>query len=152
MGRDAPYHFLWRLLDPQVFATGEAFRRFPRSARERYFIRRTKEEMVGLDGRPLYPHRECSTFSYDLSPGSDGEQALYDATTTYLLHAYGRALDNRPAVRLAMSVFQRRLASSSHALLRSFERRIGKIEQSIGDLRSGPRERRRTQAPAARAR
>ena len=137
MGRDTPYHFLWRLLDPQVFATGEAFRRFPRPARERYFIRRTKEEMVGLDGRPLYPHRECSTFSYDLSPGPDGEQALYDATTAYLLHAWGRALDNRPAVRLAMSVFQRRLASSSHALLRSFERRIGKIEQSIDDLRSG---------------
>ena len=137
MGRDTPYHFLWRLLDPQVFANGEAFRRFPRSARERYFIRRTKEEMVGLDGRPLYPHRECSTFSYDLSPGPDGEQALYDATTAYLLHAYGRALDNRPAVRLAMSVFQRRLASSSHALLRSFERRISKIEQSIDDLRSG---------------
>ena len=137
MGRDAPYHLLWRLLDPQVFATGEAFRRFPRAARERYFLRRTKEEMVGLDGRPLYPHRECSTFSYDLSPGPDGEQALYEATTAYLLHAYGRALDNRPAVRLAMSVFQRRLASSSHALLRSFERRIGKIEQSIDDLRSG---------------
>ena len=137
MGRDAPYHFLWRLLDPQVFANGEAFRRFPRAARERYFIRRTKEEMVGLDGRPLYPHRECSTFSYDLSPGPDGEQALYDATTAYLLRAYGRALDNRPAVRLAMSVFQRRLASSSHALLRSFERRIGKIEQSIDGLRSG---------------
>ena len=93
--------------------------------------------MVGLDGRPLYPNRECSTFSYDLSPGPDGEQALYDATTAYLLHAYGRALDNRPAVRLAMSVFQRRLASSSHALLRSFERRIGKIERSIDDLRSG---------------
>ena len=50
MGRDSPYHFLWRLLDPQVFGTGEAFRRFPRPARERHFIRRTKEEMVGLDG------------------------------------------------------------------------------------------------------
>ena len=85
----------------------------------------------------IVPHGECSTFSYDLSPGPDGEQALYDATTAYLLHACGRALDNRPAVRLAMSVFQRRLASSSHALLRSFERRIGKIEQSIDDLRSG---------------
>ena len=137
MGRDSPYHFLWRLLDPQVFATGEAFRRFPRPARERHFIRRTKEEMVGLDGRPLYPNRECGTFSYDLSPGPDGEQALYDATTAYILHAYGRALDNRPAVRLAMSVFQRRLASSTLALLRSFERRIAKIERSIDDLRAG---------------
>ena len=137
MGRDSPYHFLWRLLDPQVFATGEAFRRFPRPGRQRHFIRRTKEEMVGLDGRPLYPNRECGTFSYDLSPGPDGEQALYDATTAYILHAYGRAIDNRPAVRLAMSVFQRRLASSTLALLRSFERRIAKIERSIDNLRTG---------------
>ncbi len=137
MGRDTPYHHLWRLLDPQVFATGEAFRRFPREARDRHFIRRTKEEMVGLDGTPLFRRRACDTFSYALSPGPDGEQALYDATTTYLRQTYDRALDNRPAVRLAMGVFQRRLASSTVAVLRSFERRIAKIEQTIDDLRSG---------------
>ena len=137
MGRDTPYHYLWRLLDPRVFATGEAFRRFPREARDRHFIRRTKEEMVGLDGTPLYRRRACDTFSYALSPGPDGEQALYDATTAYLRHAYNRALDNRPAVRLAMGVFQRRLASSTLAVLRSFERRTARIERTIDDLRSG---------------
>ena len=36
-----------------------------------------------------------------------------------------------------MSVFQRRLASSTRALLRSFERRIGKLERGIDALRSG---------------
>ena len=137
MGRDTPYHYLWRLLDPRVFATGEAFRRFPREGRDSHFIRRTKEEMVGLDGTPLFRRRACDTFSYDLSPGPDGERALYDATTAYLRHAYNRALDNRPALRLAMGVFQRRLASSTVAVLRSFERRIAKIEQTIDDLRSG---------------
>ena len=137
MGRDTPYHYLWRLLDPQVFATGEAFRRFPREARDRHFIRRTKEEMVGLDGAPLFWRRACDTFSYALSPGPDGEQALYDATTAYLRQTYDRALDNRPAVRLAMGVFQRRLASSTVAVLRSFERRIAKIGQTIDELRSG---------------
>lgn len=137
MGKDTPYHYLWRLLDARVFATSEAFRRFPTEARDRHFIRRTKEEMVGLDGTPLYRRRECDTFSYDLSPGPDGEQALYDATTAYLRHAYNRALDNRPAVRLAMGVFQRRLASSTLAVLRSFERRIEKIQRTIDDLRSG---------------
>ena len=137
MGKDTPYHYLWRLLDPQVFATGEAFRRFPQEARDRHFIRRIKEEMVGLDGTPLYRRRACDTFSYALSGGPDGEQALYDATTAYLRHAYNRALDNRPAVRLAMGVFQRRLASSTVAVLRSFERRIAKLEQTVDDLRSG---------------
>ena len=137
MGRDEPYFYLWRLLDPHAFATGEALRRCPRPDRDRHFIRRTKEEMVGLDGAPLYRRRACDTFSFDLSPGPDGEQTLYDETTAYLRHAYSRALDNRPAARLAMGVFQRRLASSTLAVLRSFERRMEKLERTVADLRSG---------------
>ena len=44
---------------------------------------------------------------------------------------------NRSAARLAMSVFQRRLASSTYALLRSFERRHEKLEGLIDDIRNG---------------
>ena len=36
-----------------------------------------------------------------------------------------------------MSVFQRRLASSTYALLRSFERRIENLERDIADWQSG---------------
>lgn len=137
MGKDSPWHHLWRLLDPQVFTTSEACRRFPASDRSRYFIRRTKEEMFNLAGEPLYRKRFCDTFGYALSIGPDGEQALYDATTAYLMSTYGRAVGNRGAARLAMGVFQRRLASSAWALSRSFQRRIGKLEQIIEDLRDG---------------
>ena len=137
MGKESPYHHLWRLLDPQVFPTAEALHAFPQPARSRHFLRRTKEEMVGLDGRPLYRRRLCDTFSYDLTSGPQGEQALYDLTAGYLRRIYDRAFEERPAVQLAMSVFQRRLASSTWALLRSFERRIGKLERGIGALRSG---------------
>ena len=137
MGKSSPYHYLWRLLDDQVFTTEAALRRFPPAARSRHFIRRTKEEMVDLRGRPIYPLRSCDTFSHDLTPGPDGEQALYDETTAYLRHTYGRALQNRPAVSLAMSVFQRRLASSTYALLRSFERRIAKLKGAAADLAAG---------------
>ncbi len=52
MGKDSPYHLLWRLLDPHALGAEEAFRRFPAAARARHFIRRTKEEMVDLAGRP----------------------------------------------------------------------------------------------------
>ncbi len=137
MGRDSPWHHLWRLLDARVFATAEALRRFPAADRDRHFIRRAKEEMVALDGTPLYLPRVCDTFSYDLTPGPGGEQALYDATTEYLRRSWDRALRNRPAVQLAMCVFQRRLASSTWALLRSFERRIGKLRRAAEDLRAG---------------
>ena len=134
MGKDSPYHHLWRLLDPHAFATGEAFRRFPPNARARHFIRRTKEEMVDLQGNALYRERKCDTFGYDLSAS---EQALYDATTAYLTDTFRQALGNRGAARLALGVFQRRLASSAWALLRSFERRIEKLERHAADLQSG---------------
>ena len=137
MGKDSPYYHLWRLLDPQVFATGEACRRFPQQDRGRHFIRRTKEEMVGLDGQPLYRQRFCDTFSYQLSAGPDGEQALYDAASAYLSDIYDRALGNQGAARLAMGVFQRRLASSSWALLRSLQRRMEKLERTVSQLRDG---------------
>ena len=137
MGRDLPYHYLWRLLDPQAFSTGEAVRRLPESARARHFLRRTKEEMVAYDGEPLYLPRHCDTLSYDLSAGPHGERDLYERTTAYLREFYGRVLSNRPAVELALSVFQRRLASSTWALLRSFERRIEKLRQIVRDLESG---------------
>ena len=138
MGQDHPYYFLWRLLLPDVLSTFEAFAAFPREARRKHFIRRTKEEMVRFDGVPLYPQRNCDTLSYDLSQGAAGEQALYDATTDYIRDCYNRArVLNRSAARLAMGVFQRRLASSTYALLRSFERRQEKLQGLIDEIRSG---------------
>ena len=137
MGKDSPYHHLWRLLDHRLFGAEEAFRSFPAEAKSQYFIRRTKEEMVDFQGRPIFRERRCDTFGYDLSDGPDGERALYDRTTEYLRHSYGRASDNRQAVKLAMGVFQRRLVSSTWALLKSFERRIAKIERMIDDLEAG---------------
>ena len=138
MGKDYPYYALWRLLEPEMLATQEAFEDYPAEQRRVHFIRRTKEEMVHLDGRPLYPKRISDTLGYELSQGEVSEQALYDETTDYLRFVYNRAkLLNREAARLAMSVFQRRLASSTYALLRSFERRIDKLDKLIADVQDG---------------
>ncbi|MDE0301137.1 MAG: helicase-related protein [Candidatus Poribacteria bacterium] len=138
MGNDSPYYFLWRLLLPETLSTHDAFDRFPRESRQRHFIRRTKEEMLHFDGQPLYPQRNCDTLSYNLSDGTGGEQELYDETTEYIRDYYNRAgVLNRSAARLAMSVFQRRLASSTYALVRSFERRIEKLDGLIENLRNG---------------
>ncbi len=138
MGKDFPYYCLWKLLEPDALTTIDAFNAYPHDARRRHFIRRTKEELVSFDGRPIYPTRISNTLSYDLTPGDVGEQTLYDATTRYIQTSYNRArMLNRSAARLAMSVFQRRLASSTYALLRSFERRAEKLTKLIEDMRSG---------------
>jgi len=138
MGKDYPYYALWRLLEPEVLATPEAFAEYPADLRVKHFIRRTKEEMVRLDGTPLYPKRISDTLGYELTRGEFSEQQLYDETTEYLRYVYNRAkLLNRTAARLAMSVFQRRLASSTYALLRSFERRLDKLDKLIADVQEG---------------
>ncbi len=138
MGKNHPYYFLWRLLLPDALSTYDAFNDFPPDSRQRHFIRRTKEEMVRFDGSPLYPQRNCATLSYELSQGPESEQELYDETTEYLQHHYNRAgMLNRSAARLAMSVFQRRLTSSTYALMRSFERRHEKLAGLIDDIRNG---------------
>ena len=66
MGKDFPYHCLWRLLEPEVLSTFDAFNAYPADARKRHFLRRTKEEMVRFDGSPIYPTRISDTLSYDL--------------------------------------------------------------------------------------
>ena len=138
MGKDYPYYCLWRLLLPDALSTYDAFDAFPHQSRKKHFIRRTKEEMVRFDGSPLYPQRNCATLSYDLAQGRESEQELYDETTEYIQYYYNRAsVLNRAAARLAMSVFQRRLASSTYALMRSFERRRDKLAGLIDDIRQG---------------
>lgn len=138
MGKDYPYYCLWRLLEPEVLSTKEAFDAYPPDSRRRHFIRRTKEEMVTFAGLRIYPNRVSDTLSYDLSQGEIGEQTLYDRTTDYIRDYYNRArILNRSAARLAMSVFQRRLASSTYSMMRSFERRIAKLDNWIDDIRSG---------------
>ncbi len=138
MGKEFPYYCLWRLLEPELFSTETAFARFPRESRKRHFIRRIKEEMVDLRGRPLYPQRLCNTVSYELTQGEISEQALYDQTTAYIRHYYNQArLLNRQAARFAMTVFQRRLASSTWALLCSFRNRLDKLDKLIDDIQCG---------------
>src|SRR5438105_7040236 len=51
---------------------------------------------------------------------------------------YNRArILNRSAARMAMSIFQRRLASSTYALMRSFARRLDKLHGLIAAMQSG---------------
>jgi len=138
MGKDFPYYFLWRLLEPAVLSTFEAFNSYPAEVRQRYFLRRTKEEMVRYDASPIYPMRISDTLSYELTQGVVSEQTLYDETTHYIQFFYNRAqILNRSAAKLAMSVFQRRLVSSTYALIKSFERRLQKLDGWIADIESG---------------
>jgi superfamily II DNA or RNA helicase/DNA-binding XRE family transcriptional regulator len=138
MGKDYPYYCLWRLLEPEALSTETAFAAFPPEARQRRFLRRVKEEMVYFDGRAIYPQRISDTHSYDLTQGPEGEQQLYDETTDYIQHTYNQArILNRSAARFAVGVFQRRLASSTWALLCSLKKRLDRLDYLIEKIRAG---------------
>ena len=149
MGKEYPYFALWRLLDADSITTPEALRAFPAERRARHFIRRTKEEMVTLDGRPLYPARQCDTLGFELSPE---EQTLYEDATAYIRSLYNSAPGlNRSAARLVMSVFQRRLASSTAAMRESLQRRSERLGRLIALVQAeGIEALRRDQAEATK--
>ena len=138
MGKDYPYYCLWRLLEPEALSTYDAFSMYPPDARGSHFIRRTKEEMVRFDGSSIYPTRISDTLSYELTKGKISEQELYDEATVYIEYYYNRSrILNRSAARLAMSIFQRRLASSTYAMICSLERRLEKLKLLMDDIITG---------------
>ena len=96
--------------------------------------RMVKEELLTMDGKPLFPERRASTVPYDLT---DDEHDLYEAVTQYVREEMNRAERLKAEgegrrgnqVGFALTVLQRRLASSPEAILRSLERRRERLER-----------------------
>lgn len=138
MGKDDRYYMLWRLLEPELFSTQTAFQRLSHEQKRHYLLRRMKEEMVNFAGQPLYKARTSSTVAYPLRQGPGQEQDLYDQVTAYCEIHFDRAKQrNRSAAGLAMSILQRRLASSTWALFQSLLRREEKLNGEIQALETG---------------
>lgn len=139
MGKDDPYYLLWRLLEPDLLSTKGAFDVLSNSRRRHYLLRRMKEEMVRFEGTPIFPPRTSDTVDYPLRQGAEQEQDLYDKVTRYCELHFDRAkTNNRSAAGLAMSILQRRLASSTWAVLKSLERREAKLTALIDHVTVDP--------------
>ena len=129
MGKRFPYYALWRLLDSKVLSTQDAFDALVPEKRTKYFIRRLKEEMVDYHGQPIYKPRLCQTIAFRLS---SAENRFYDAATEYLKWSYeNNRTSNKNAAAMVVAVLQRRLASSTYAMLESLKRRRQRITDSV---------------------
>ncbi len=129
MGKRFPYYALWRLLDSKVLSTQDAFDALVPEKRTKYFIRRLKEEMVDYHGQPIYKPRLCQTITFRLS---STENRFYDAATDYLKWSYeNNRTSNKNAAAMVVAVLQRRLASSSYAMLESLKRRRQRITENV---------------------
>lgn len=93
--------------------------------------RMIKEDLLKFDGHKLFPERIAYTVEYELS---DAEAALYHKVTEYVREEFNRAdklaSDGRKTtVGFALTVLQRRLASSPEAIYQSLRRRRERLEK-----------------------
>ena len=99
--------------------------------------RMVKEDLIKFDGSKLFPERRAETVKYKLS---SAEKSLYDDVTDYVRHEMGRAdaLDGkkRGMVGFALTILQRRLASSPQAIAQSLRRRRERLEERLDGLKN----------------
>jgi superfamily II DNA or RNA helicase len=98
--------------------------------------RMVKESLLKFDGTPLFPERIADTVPYKLS---ESEAQLYKEVTEYVREEFNRAeaLQNDKqagTVGFALTILQRRLASSPEAIYQSLRRRRERLEKRLREL------------------
>ena len=92
--------------------------------------RMVKEDLLKFDETRLFPERRAYTVNYELSPD---EASLYSEVSEYVRTEFDRAkrLQNdgrKGTVGFALTILQRRLASSPEAICQSLRRRRERLE------------------------
>ena len=147
-GKEEDFQLFMALLDGDRFEG--KFRDGVHSVDASDLMRRlVKEKLLKFDGTPLFPERLAYTVNYDLS---DAEADLYKQVTDYVREEFNRAeaLENdgrKGTVGFALTILQRRLASSPEAIYQSLRRRRERLEKRLreeqllrrgGEARLGP--------------
>ncbi len=134
-GKEADFQLFMALLDADRFEG--RFRDGVHQADVSDLMRRmVKERLLKFDGTPLFPERIAYTVPYRLSPD---EARLYAEVTNYVREEFNRAEklqnDKRAGtVGFALTILQRRLASSPEAIHQSLRRRRERLEKRLREL------------------
>ena len=100
----------------------------------RQIRRLLKENLLTFDCKPLFPERKALTVSYSLSAS---EYGLYENVTAYVRTQFNLAdrLDTKRknSVGFALTILQRRLASSPEAIYQSLSRRLEKLQEQLAE-------------------
>ncbi len=118
------------LLYPGFFASANLIEESMRQKDNPLFIRRLKEDLKDFEGRPLFTRRFPKTINYRLS---GPEKELYNDVSRYIIEQYDMAKEDpkKRNVAFALLILQRRLASSTYALLKSLIRRKERLEKRL---------------------
>ncbi|MBM7500906.1 superfamily II DNA/RNA helicase [Brachybacterium muris] len=137
-GKEEDFQLFMSLLDRDRFE-GQYRQGVHRTDTHGLMRRMVKEDLLTFEGKPLFPERKAYTVEYELSPA---ERELYELVTDYVRTEMGRAERIAQAgdkkrgnnVGFALTVLQRRLASSPEAILRSLERRQQRLDTKLRDM------------------
>ncbi len=118
------------LLVPGFFAKHEMIEESLKNKDNPLFIRRLKEDLRDFEGKPIFTNRYPKTIRFRLS---EEEQELYIELTRYVREQYNRVASEQKSrnIAFALMILQRRMASSTYALLRSLERRKDRLEKLL---------------------
>src|SRR6202521_1279317 len=134
-GKEEDFQLFMALLDGDRFEG--RFRDGVHAADVSDLMRRmVKENLLKFDATPLFPERIAYTVPYKLS---DAEARLYREVTDYVREEFNRAeaLENDKragTVGFALTILQRRLASSPEAIYQSLRRRRERLESRLREL------------------
>ena len=134
-GKEEDFQLFMSLLDGDRFEG--RFRDGVHTADVSDLMRRmVKERLFKFDATPLFPERRAYAVPYKLS---DGEARLYREVTDYVREEFNRAealqSDKRAGtVGFALTILQRRLASSPEAIYQSLRRRKERLESRLREL------------------
>jgi len=131
-----------QLLDADCYADVKSIREAMDRRRAPFYLRRTKEAMVYFPERradgtwgamPIFTKRIPHTVDFQID---DAEFDLYRDVTRFVKRESARAAaegeDPRArAIGFLMSLYQRRLASSTYAMRRSLENRARRLEEGL---------------------
>jgi len=134
-GKEEDFQLFMALLDGDRFEG--RFRDGAHTADVSDLMRRmVKEDLFKFDATPLFPERIAYTVPYKLS---DAEAQLYKEVTDYVREEFNRAdaLDGkrRGTVGFALTILQRRLASSPEAIAQSLINRRKRLESRLNELK-----------------
>ena len=130
-GKEADFQLFMALLDPDRFEG--RFRDGVHTVDTSDLMRRmVKEDLLEFDGSRLFPERYAYTINYALS---ELEKQLYDEVTEYVRKEMNRADEikgqRRNRIGFALTILQRRLASSPEAIYCSIQRRRERLEERL---------------------
>src|ERR1022692_3211738 len=141
-GRDSSLWGLLRLLD--IESIGDRMPKKVDVLSERY-RKVSKENMTDMSGKKLFKPRHPQTVDYELE---GPEWGLYEAVTDFVSRELRgiRGEHRKSAAGFALTVMQRRLASSVRAIRRTLERRLERVEGALADPEGYLRRRKSFQA------